>query len=79
MHTIQLKINDKVYDKVLLFLSKFDKNEIEVLSEDNNFVSTQQYLQKELNEIVSEEASFYNINEVEEKLNKIIESYDDKL
>ena len=38
MHTIHLKINDKVYEKFLRLLSKFNKEEIEVLSEENQFI-----------------------------------------
>lgn len=79
MHTIQLKINDAVYEKFLLLLSKFNKDEIEVLAENSNFVSIQQYLQKELNDIVSEKAVFYTVPEVENKLDKIINNYENSL
>ena len=58
MHTIQLKIKDTVYEKFLTLISKFNKDEIEVLSENSNFISAQQYLQEELNDIVSENTIF---------------------
>lgn len=37
MHTIQLKISEKVYDKVIGLLSEFNNEEIEIVSENSNF------------------------------------------
>jgi hypothetical protein len=70
MHTIQLKINEKVYDKFIWLLSKFNKDEIEIISDDKDFISTQKYLQKELDEIKSKKAVFYSQNEFENRLDK---------
>ena len=72
MHTIQLKINDKVYEKFLWLLSKFNKNEIEIINEDKYFTSTKNYLQKELNEIKNGNAKFISQSDMEIRLNEII-------
>ena len=72
MYTIQLKISDKVYDKFIWLLSKFNKEEIEIVSEDSDFISTKNYLQKELNEIETGKAKFVSQNEFENRLNNII-------
>ena len=72
MHTIQLKINDKVYDRFLWLLSKFNKEEVEIVSEDQDFISTKNYLQKELDEILSGNAKFISQNELESRLDQII-------
>ena len=72
MHTIQLKINDKVYDKFIWLLSKFNKVEIEIVSETSDFKSTQNYLQKELEEIESGKANFLSQQDFENRLNNIV-------
>ena len=72
MHTIRLKINDKVYDKFLWLLSKFNKEEIEIVSDNQDFIATQGYLQKELEEIENDSAIFLNQDEFENRLDQII-------
>jgi len=72
MHTIQLKINDKVYDRFILLLSKFNKEEVEIVSEDQDFASNMIYLQKELDEIQSGNANFISQRELESRLDQII-------
>lgn len=72
MHTIQLKINDKVYDHFLWLLSKFNKEEVEIISEDSDFLATKDYLQKELDEIQNGNANFISQSELESRLDNII-------
>jgi tyrosyl-tRNA synthetase len=79
MHTIHLKIHDKVYDKFLWFLSKFQKEEIEIINEDKSFTSDQRYLQKELDEMENGNAVFYSHEELEERLEKSLKKFEDHL
>jgi hypothetical protein len=72
MHTIRLRINDRIYDKLLWLLSKFDNDEIEIISEDAEFIENQKYLNSELNEIIQGKATFVDINEVNDRLETII-------
>ena len=72
MHTIQLKINDKVYDRFLWLLSKFSKEEVEIISENQEFISTKKYLQQELDEIQNGNAKFISQSELESRLDQII-------
>jgi hypothetical protein len=72
MKTIQLRINDKVYDKFLWLLSKFSKDEIEIINENEDFITTQKYLQNEISEIENEKASFVSEEILESKLNTSI-------
>jgi hypothetical protein len=72
MHTVRLKINDKVYDGFTWLLSKFSKDEVEVIQEDSEFIENQIYLAAELKDINEGKAVFYNLAEVEERLEKII-------
>ncbi len=51
MQTIRLRINDKIYGNLMWLLGKFKKDEIEVITEYEKFLSIQSYLQRELNEI----------------------------
>lgn len=72
MQTVRLKINDKVYDKVMWLLSKFNRNEIEIIPDDPSYIEYQKYLQKELDEINDGKAKFHTIVELETRLDNVI-------
>ena len=72
MQTIRLRINDKIYDKLTWLLSKFGKDEIEIIPENDEFIKNQKYLNSELNEIIQGGAKFVDINNVNERLETII-------
>lgn len=76
MHTLKLNINDSVYEKFLLFLNNFQKEEIEVVSDDIDFQSAKKYLNAELEEIKSGKAKFYTMEEAEFRLEKVIQKYE---
>jgi hypothetical protein len=78
MHTIQLKINDSIYDKFLQLIGKFEKDEIEIISDETEFATTKEYLQKEYNDIVAEKAVFYSIDEVDTELDELIAKYENQ-
>ena len=79
MHTIKLRISDKVYDKLLWLLSKFSKDEVEILSDVDSFAETKNYLQKELDEIYSGEATFHSLEEFDKKLEDSIRANENKI
>jgi hypothetical protein len=58
MHTVKLRVNDGVYDKLLLVLSKFNRDEVEIIPETSDFAKNQNYLTGELNEILNGKARF---------------------
>ncbi|HPW67054.1 MAG TPA: hypothetical protein PLY32_02480 [Salinivirgaceae bacterium] len=72
MKTIRLRINDRIYDKIIWLLSKFNSDEIEIISEDAEFVENQKYLNSELHEIMQGEAKFVDIKDVDDRLEAII-------
>jgi hypothetical protein len=72
MHTVRLRVNDRVYDKLKGLLGKFSKDEVEVIPETNDFIITQKYLSGELNEILNGKAKFMELDEVEQRLENII-------
>ena len=68
MHTVRLKVNDSVYDKLLVLLSKFNKDEVEIISETSDFKQNQSYLSDELNEILTGKTKFIEMEEAEQRL-----------
>jgi len=73
MQTIRLRINDNIYDKLIWLLSNFNKDQLEIISENKEYNENQIYLNKELNEIKEGKANFINIQEVEQRLELIID------
>ena len=76
MQTIVLKINDKIYDQVLGLLSRFGKDEIEIVVENSTFNDDQKYREKELNVIISGVAKFLGVEEAEVELEKRISKHE---
>ncbi|NVO10723.1 MAG: tRNA pseudouridine synthase A [Bacteroidales bacterium] len=76
MHTVKLRVNDGVYDKLILLLSKFNKDEIEIINETSDFTKNQKYLANELNEIINGKAKFVEVDEAEKQLEKIIKKHE---
>jgi hypothetical protein len=79
MHTIKLKIEDKVYDKFIWLLSKFTKDEVEIIVEETNFIKTKKHLETELGEILEDKAEFLTLNETEQRLENLIRKHEDHL
>jgi len=76
MQTIRLQVNSNIYKHIMWFLSKFKKDELLVIEEDQEFLSIQQYLQKELAAIENGEAEFITINELDRDLQATIDKYE---
>lgn len=71
MHTLRLRVNDRVYDKLIWLLSKFNKDEVEIIPENIDFATNQKYLDGELNEILEGKARFIEMDEAEQRLENI--------
>lgn len=76
MHTVKLRVNDGVYDKLIWLLSKFNKDEIEIIPETSDFAKDQKYLVNELNEILNGKAKFVEMDEAEQRLENIIKKHE---
>jgi hypothetical protein len=72
MQTIRLRVNDKVYKNLIILLSKFSKDEVEVIEENDSFLSIQQYLQKELASVEEGTAKYTTIEALENRLDATI-------
>lgn len=77
MQTIKLRIHESVYTQLMWLLKRFNKNEIEVISETDEFISIQEYLKEELKTIESGEAEFINIEQLDSELESTIKKYED--
>jgi hypothetical protein len=72
MQTIRLRVNDKVYKNLIRFLSKFSKEEIQVIEENDTYLSIQQYLEKELTSAEDRSAEYPSIEVLENRLDATI-------
>jgi hypothetical protein len=60
-------------------LKKFSKDELRIVTEEDDFQLAKQYLEKELNEMDSGKASFYSLDEAEKKLENTIRKHEDNI
>lgn len=78
MQTLRLRVNNKILSDLLELLSKFKKNEIEVITEDERYVSVQKYLENELNEMNEGKASYTSIEALDNKIDRAIRKHENK-
>lgn len=76
MQTIRLRVNDKVYKNLLRFLSKFSKDEIQIIEEDDTFISVRQYLENELSNLEDGSAEYIDIDELDSSLDSSIRKHE---
>ena len=76
MQTIKLQVSNETYKHLMWFLSKFKKDEIHIIEEDKEFVSTQNYLKEELRIIEDGKAEFINIDELNAELETTIRQHE---
>jgi len=79
MHTLKLKIDDRIYDKLIRQLEKFSKDEVEIIIDESDFTETKKYLDAELDEIKSGKAKFFTVNEAEQRLENLIKKHEDHI
>ena len=76
MQTLRLNINDGIYDSILQYLQKFDKSQLEIINDNQTFLSIQKSLQSDLDEINSGSAEFVSLDELNDSINKRISRYE---
>jgi len=79
MHTVRLRVNDGVYEKLIGLLSKFNKDEVEIIPETSDFITNQNYLSDELNELLNGNSRFIEIEEAELRLENIIKKHESSI
>lgn len=76
MQTIRLQVNNSIYKNLMWFLSRFKKEEINIIQENDSFLSVQEYLQQELNNIDKGKTSFIDIDQLDLELENSIRKYE---
>jgi len=77
MHTIRLRVDNKIYKNLMWFLARFSKDEIQIEEETDQFISTRQYLEKELNIIEEGKAEYMSIEQLDNDLDAFLQSHED--
>jgi len=76
MHTITLKIDNSIYDRLMQVLDKFSKDELQVIEGDSSFEADRRYLVAELEEIKQGRAKFVSIEEAEAELEALYRKHE---
>ncbi len=77
MHTLRLRVDNKIYKNLMWFLGRFSKDEIQIEEETDQFISTKEYLEKELNTIEEGKAEYIGIEQLDDDLEAILRSHED--
>jgi len=59
------------------FLGRFSKDEIQIEEETDQFISTRQYLEKELKAIEEGKAEYISVEQLNDDLETILKSHED--
>lgn len=76
MHMIRLRVNEKVYKHLMLFLKKFGKDELQIIDENGEFLSIQKDLREELNKVETGKAEFVDLQELDDELESTIRKHE---
>jgi hypothetical protein len=77
MHTLRLRVDNKIYKNLMWFPGRFSKDEIQIEEETDQFISTKEYLEKELNTIEEGKAEYIGIEQLDDELEAILRSHED--
>ena len=77
MQTIRMMVSDKVFDNLMWFLSRFNTDEIQVIKESNEYVSVQNYLQHELNQLEEGKIEYLTLGTLDQQLEATINKHED--
>jgi len=76
MQTIRLRVNERVYKNLIRLLSRFNKDDLQVIEENDTYLSIQKYLEKELSTIEDGTAEYIDIDELDESLDETIRKHE---
>lgn len=76
MQTIRLRVNDRIYKNLISILRKFNREDIEVIEENDSYLATQQYLEKELSKVEDGSAEYIDLEELEKSLDETLRKYE---
>jgi hypothetical protein len=76
MHTLRLRVDNKVYKNLMWFLERFSKDEIQIEVESDQYISTKLYLEKELKTIEEGKAEYIGIEQLDNDIETILKSHE---
>ena len=76
MQTIRLRVNEKNYNNLMWFLSRFNREEIQIIEENEDYITVKEYLEKELEKIDKDQTNFITLDELDIELEKRISKYE---
>ena len=76
MHILRLRVDNKIYKNLMWFLGRFSKDEIQIEEESDQYISTKQYLEKELKTIEEGKAEYNSIEQLDNYIETIIKSHE---
>lgn len=79
MQVIKLKVKDSIYEKLIWLLSKFNKDEVEIIHDNKEFRLNQKYLEMELKEILEGKAKFIDIDDAEKQLDDLLKGNENSI
>ena len=72
MHTIRMRVSDKVFENLMWFLSRFNTEEIQVITEGDEYISVRNYLQHELNLVEEGKMEYLTLEQLDQQLEETI-------
>lgn len=76
MQTITLRINSRIYDRLMSMLSIFGKDELEVIATDDGFEADRAHLAEQLEKIDQGKAKFSTVEEAEVRLEALYRKHE---
>lgn len=70
MESITLHFDIHIKSKLMKFLENFSKNELKIIEENTKFKNSDAEMQKDYEYTLKEDAIFYTIDEVDDKIDK---------
>lgn len=76
MQTIKLRVNEESYQHLMWFLNKFNQEELQIIEENEDFVSVQNDLKKELDMVENNKSEYINLEQLDQDLERTIRQYE---
>jgi hypothetical protein len=72
-----MTVSDKVFDNLMWFLSRFNTEEIQVITEGDEYISVRNYLQHELNLVEEGKMEYLTLEQLDQQLEETINKHED--
>ena len=76
MATVKLRVSEKVLEKVLWLLGQFNEEDLQVITDDEEFLAQKKYLQEQAYRLERGEAKTYTVEEADAIFEKTIRKYE---